>query len=184
DAHEPAPERAGHRLAERGLADAGRADERQDGARAATGGVPHPALLPELAHGQVLDDPVLDVVESRVILVEDASGLRDVEVVLGPDVPGNLGHPVEVRADPTVLGRLLGRALQTGKLALGLLPRALRHARLGDLATVLLDHVLAGVLPELLADGLELLAKQVLALVALHALPHLAADLVLQRQLG
>jgi hypothetical protein len=65
-------ERARDALAERGLADAGRADEAQD--RAA-------ALRVELAHGQVLDDALLDLVEPVVIRVEDVARTLDVDVL-------------------------------------------------------------------------------------------------------
>ena len=45
-------------------------------------------LRAQLAHREVLDDPVLHVLQSGVVLVEDAAGIGDVEVVLGADVPG------------------------------------------------------------------------------------------------
>ena len=67
DAHELALHRPRDRLAERGLADAGRADEAQDRPL-------HVAL--ELAHGEVLDDALLDLVEVVVILVEHARAPR------------------------------------------------------------------------------------------------------------
>ena len=72
------PERARDALAERGLADARRPDEAQD--RAA-------ALRVELAHGEILDDALLDLLETVVIGVEDAAGALDVDVLdvdLGP----------------------------------------------------------------------------------------------------
>ena len=62
-ADELAPGRAGDRLADRGLAGAGRADQGQDRAGALVLG--DAALLAQLAHGQVLGDAVLDVVEAR-----------------------------------------------------------------------------------------------------------------------
>src|SRR3712207_3618190 len=55
DALELALHRPGDRAPERGLADAGRADEAED-RRAA-------ALVGELAHGQELEDPVLDLLD-------------------------------------------------------------------------------------------------------------------------
>ena len=60
------------RLAERGLADAGRADEAQDRAL-------HVAL--QLPHGQVLDDAILDLVEVVVVLVEDAARFDGIEAI-------------------------------------------------------------------------------------------------------
>ena len=71
---ELAAERAGDRLPERGLADAGRADEAED----RTGEV-----VLQLRDGEVLDDPLLDLLEVVVVLVEDRPGALEVEVVLG-----------------------------------------------------------------------------------------------------
>ena len=64
------------RLAERGLADAGRADQREHGAGAAAADDAEAAVAAPLAHRQVLDDPVLDVVEPGVVLVEDRAARR------------------------------------------------------------------------------------------------------------
>ena len=77
-AHELAPGRLGDALAERGLADAGRADEAQD--RALARGI-------ELAHREVLEDALLDLVEAVVVLVEDAPRLGDVDRGLGAGRP-------------------------------------------------------------------------------------------------
>src|SRR5206468_9593842 len=67
-AHELAAERPRDRLADRRLAGAGRADEREDGARLAVG-LDAP-LLAQLADGDVLDDAVLHVLEPGVVGVE------------------------------------------------------------------------------------------------------------------
>ena len=61
---------AGHGLAERGLADPGRPRQRQDGAATAPADDAEPLVGAALAHGQVLDDAVLDVVEAGVVGVE------------------------------------------------------------------------------------------------------------------
>ena len=61
-AHELAAGRLGDRLAERGLADAGRADQAQD----------RPGqLVGALLHGEILDDALLDLLQAVVIGVED-----------------------------------------------------------------------------------------------------------------
>ena len=70
DAHELPRHRARDRLAERRLADAGRADEAEDRPL-------HVAL--ELADGQVLDDALLDLVEVVVILVEHPARLDRID---------------------------------------------------------------------------------------------------------
>src|SRR5207302_6993077 len=63
------------RLAERGLADAGRPDQGDDRARAPAPHLLLPALGPPLADGQELDDPVLDFFESGEGLVQDTARL-------------------------------------------------------------------------------------------------------------
>jgi hypothetical protein len=55
----------GDRLAERGLADAGRADQAQDRRL---------QLVHALLHGEVLEDAFLDLLQAVVILVEDLLG--------------------------------------------------------------------------------------------------------------
>jgi hypothetical protein len=76
--HELAAHRPGDALAERRLADAGRADERED--RAAD-------RVRQRADREVLEDPLLDLLQAVVVLVEDLGGLLDVELVVGRDVP-------------------------------------------------------------------------------------------------
>ncbi len=62
DAHELAAHGAGDRLAERGLADAGRPDEAQDRRL---------AVRRELAHGEIFDDPPLDLFQAEMVGVEN-----------------------------------------------------------------------------------------------------------------
>ena len=119
-----------------------------------------------------------------MVLVQDLPGLRDVQVVLGADVPRHVEEPVEVRADPALLGRLLGCPLKPRELALRLRTDVLRHVRLGDPLAVLLDDVLLGALAELLADRVHLLAQDVVALLLVEALLDLLADLLLHTDLG
>ena len=80
-ADELAVERACDRLADRGLARAGRPDQRQDRARLLV--VLDAALLAQLADGEVLDDALLHVVEARVVGVEDLARELRVEALLG-----------------------------------------------------------------------------------------------------
>ncbi len=97
DALELAAQRLGDRLPERGLADAGRPDEAEDR--------PVQVVL-QLAHGEELEDAVLDLLEVVVVAVEDLARVLEVEVVLARRVPGQRQDPVEVRADHAVLGAL------------------------------------------------------------------------------
>src|SRR5260221_10182992 len=83
--HELAVERACDRLADRRLAGPGRTDQRKDRAGALV--LFDPALLAQLAHGEVLDDAVLDVLEARVVGVEHFACVCRVETLLGGLAP-------------------------------------------------------------------------------------------------
>src|SRR5262249_37813869 len=87
-ADELAAQRAGDRAAEGVLADAGRPDEAQDRrAHLITG---------QLAHRQVLEQPLLDFLQPVVILVEYRLGLGDTNlghILFGPR---QIDQPVEV----------------------------------------------------------------------------------------
>ena len=84
---ELAAHRPGDALAERRLADAGRADEGEDGAADGVRQGPD---------GEVLEDPLLDLLEAVVVLVEDLRGLLDVVAVLRGHVP-RAGSPASPR---------------------------------------------------------------------------------------
>jgi hypothetical protein len=66
------PERARDAATERGLADAGRPEQAEDGTL---------LVLLELAHGEVLEDALLHLLEAVVVLVEHLAHLGDLEVV-------------------------------------------------------------------------------------------------------
>ena len=159
-------------LAERRLADAGRSDEGED--RAAD-------LVGEGAHGEVFEDPLLDLLEAVVVLVEDPGGFLDVELVVGGDVPGQADQPVDVGPDDPDLGRRRGDPAHP----VDLLDRArldlVRHAGRLDLLAQLVDlGLLRVVLAQLALDGLELLAQDVLALGLVHLGLDLGLDPTLQ----
>ena len=78
---ELAVERLRHRLADRRLAGARRADQRQDRARPLVG--LDAALLAQLGDRDVLDDPVLDVLEAGVVGVQHLAGVDRVEHLVG-----------------------------------------------------------------------------------------------------
>src|SRR6266545_3858933 len=174
DADEAAVHRARDRLRERGLADAGGADEAED--RAAD-------LLDELLDREVLEDALLRLAEPVVILVEDPLRLGDVELVVRVLVPGEREDPVDVVADHRGLGAHRAHHLELLELLLGLEGGLLRHLLVLDLLLELLDLVLELVaLAELLLDRLHLLVEVVLLLRLLHLLLHAGADLLLDLQ--
>ena len=170
------------RLADRGLAGPGRADQRQDRSRAAAL-VGEAALLAQPADRDVLGDPVLDVLEAGVVGVEHLAGVDGVESLLGALAPRHADQPIEVGADHRRLAARLAHPLEPAELALGLLADCVRHLRLLDLLRVLLDDR-GVVLAELLADRLHLLAQQVLALLLLGAGLDVVADPAADLELG
>ena len=123
DAHEFAAHRAGDRLAERGLADAGRPDEAQDRRL---------AVRRELAHGEIFDDAALDLFEAEMVLVEDAPRRRDVDRLLLGQRPGQFDQPIEIGPHHAVFARRLRHALQAAQLLARLVVDLLRHLGLGD----------------------------------------------------
>src|ERR1051326_8342660 len=102
---EPPLERAGDRLSERRLADARRPDEAEDLAG---------DFVAELRDGKELDDPVLDLLEVVVVLVEHLPRVLEVEIVVGRRSPRQADEPVDIGADDAVLGGC-GRQLLTAR---------------------------------------------------------------------
>ena len=140
------------------------------------------AALAPLLHGQELDDPLFDVVEPGMVLIEDAARLGDIEAILGPLAPGQLEHPIQVVADPAVLGVLLAGALEAPSSRSTSFRTCVGEGRLVDALPILRRDV-AIALAQLALDRLELLAQVVLALALLKALVDFAADLVLEGDL-
>jgi len=173
-AHERAPHGAGNALAQRGLADAGRAHEAQD--RALAGRI-------ELVHREVLQDAALDLVQAVVIGVEDRARGLDFQLLLGALVPGQLEQQIEVGAHHGIFARALGHARQALEFPPGLLVRLLRQLRLLE-RCLELAHFLGAALifAQFLADGLHLLAQHRLALALVHALLRLLIDLLRELQ--
>ncbi len=183
DADEVAAQRTGDALAQRRLADAGRADERHDGAGPASADDLETAFAAAGAYGEVLHDAVLDVVEAVVVGVEHLARGGDVGVVLGLDAPWELQHGVEPRADVARLRVLVAAALELADLAQGRLADVLGEVRLLDPGAVVLG-AFGLVVAELLADRGELLAQHELALVLVDALLHRLRDLLVDLALG
>src|SRR5438876_2914177 len=170
-ADELAAHRASDGLAEARLADAGRADEAEDG---------RAQVVAELAHGHVLDDPVLHLRQAVVVLVEDLRGLGDVPVVARRLVPGQRDEPVHIGPDDAGLRRGLRDLLETAHFLEGLLLHRVGHAGLFDLLLELAPLRATLVLAALLLARLHLLAEDVLALRLVEGLLDLALDLRLQ----
>ena len=173
EAEELAVERLGDRAADRGLADAWRADEAHD--------------LPlrradERADGDELEDALLDVFEPVVVFGEDAVCVAQVVVLLRVHPPWERGEPVEVVARHVELGGGGLEQLELGELLVDRLGRVGGDSLLGDPLGELGEERLFVVLlqPELLLDVLELLHQHVLALIGRELVLHLPRDLRLE----
>jgi hypothetical protein len=171
DADELAVGGPGDALGERGLADAGRADEAED----------RPLELGhQRTHREVLDDALLGLLQAVMIGVEDALGLGDVELLDGALVPRQGQHGVDVVAHDGRLGAHRAHHLELAQLLLEAVAGLGAHLApahpLLELGDLVLELVLTA---ELLLDRLHLLVEVVLLLVLLHLLLDAGTDLLL-----
>jgi hypothetical protein len=104
-----APRRPRDALAERGLADARRADEAQDGAL---------PVRVELLDRQELQDALLDGLQTLVILVQHSLRARQVDLLGRARVPWQLHERLQPPAQHRVFRGVLGGAPQAPVLAL------------------------------------------------------------------
>ncbi len=173
--HEFPAHGARDRLAERGLADARRADKAEDRRL---------ALRRELAHGEILDDPPFDLVEIVMVLVEDAAGFDDVDRLRFGQRPRQFDQPVEIAAHHAVFAGRFRHALQPAQFLARLLLDFFGHAGIGD-RLVELGH-LGGLaflaFAELALDRRHLLAQQDFTLALVERDLGLPADLLRQAQ--
>ncbi len=171
EAEELPAEGARDALTERGLADAGRSGKAQHRA---------PGVGFELANGEELDDAVLDLLKTVMVLVEDLAGPLDIARVGAGLRPRQSGDDLEVRADDIVLGGLGGNAREPLHLVVGARLRFSGQAGGVELLAELVDGRDPDVFlfAELGADGLELFAQQELTLRLLDLLADLLRDAV------
>ena len=168
-AHEVAPQGPGHAPAGGGLAHAGRAHQTEDGAL---------LVRLELAHRQVLDDALFDLLQPVVVLVQDPTGAIQVQVVLGGLVPGELHQPLQIGARHRILGGL-GRDLpQPHELFVGHLLGLGGHFSLEDALLELARLVVLLTVPQLILDGPHALPQHGLPLVPAHLGPHMRVDVL------
>ena len=153
------------RSAERRFPDAGRADKAQDRAL---------AFGSQLSNGEKLEDPLLDLLEVEVVLVEDGACGCNIEIVGAVRCPGQRGHPIEPGPCHRRLGAFGVHGPEPSQLPVHRLPRFLAEAERSRLLSVLRDLQFDVVnLSKLLLDGAQLLAKQEFALVAIDFAPDL-----------
>ena len=83
--------------------------------------------LPELADGEELEHPVLDVAQGVVVRRRGSRRPRDVQVLGAAGVPRQLGDGLQVGADHLGLHGLAAHAAQAAELAVDLLADLLRQ---------------------------------------------------------
>ena len=159
------------RLAERGFADARRADEAKD----------RPLhLIGARLHGEVFKDAFLDLLQAEMVGVEDFLRLVDVFLDLAALLPGDRQNPVQVVAHHGRFGAHRAHRPELLQLRHRLFPGFLRQLGFGDPLLDLRGFVLAVLaFAEFLLNGLHLLVQIVLALGLLHLALDAVADLFL-----
>ena len=168
-AGEFASQRLGDALAEGGFPHARRSDEAEDAAA---------RRRVQRAHGEVLENPLLDRLQVVVVAIEDLARRFQVEPVLRHLPPRQPRDHVEVRTRDVVLGGLRRHLPQALELAVGDFLRFGREARRLEPLAELGELVVGRLFAELLFDHLQLLAQHVLALVLVEPRLDLFLDLV------
>ena len=172
-AHELASGGLGDRHAERSFADAGSADEAQDGTL---------GIFDQPAHRQEFEDALLDLFEAVVIAFEHLLGESQIADFLGFLLPWHRQQPVEVIARDRRFGRHRRHLLQALQFRHGLFVRVLGHAGGFDFLLELVELALLAA-AQFLLDGLDLLVEVILFLRLLHLALHAALDGAVDAQL-
>jgi len=120
---------------------------------------------------QILDDPLLDLLQTVMVVVEDTFGGIQIDLIVSIIAPGQRDHPVDIVAHHSCFGRHRRHHLELFELLDSLVLRFFGHLLGEDLFFEFLDLVLEFVfLAELLLDGPHLLVEIVLFLSLLHLL--------------
>ena len=110
--HEFSFQGRGNGVSERGLPHSRRANKTEDRAL-------HVAL--ELAHRQIFEDALLDLLEVVMVRIQHLPGPGQVHIVRGLTAPGEFQHPLQIGPDDPVFRRGRGDLFQAAQLPLGLL---------------------------------------------------------------
>ena len=134
-------------------------------------------ILIQLAHGQQLQNTLLDLLQAVMLTVQHLAGMGLIKVILGRGMPRQGKAGVQIAADHTALGAAALHTGQTVTLLEQLLGGFLIQRQRPDLLAVCIG-LGAGILgiTQLLADNVHLLTQVVFPL----ALVHLGIDLVVQ----
>ena len=154
-----------------GLANAGRAHQTQN--------------LPlgigvDLLHSDELQNTLLDLIQTKVFLIQNGTGLRHVGPILGGLVPRHFQTHVQIVADHRGLSAAVGLLGQTIHFLYQFAVDLLRQLQLFDFLGILLD-LLVAVIAQLVLQYLHLLPQDHVLLHLRHAGAHLLLQLNLQR---
>ena len=170
-AHELAAHRTSDRLAERRLTNSWRAGEAEDRALHLRG---------ELAHREILNDALLHLLQTVVIVGEHLGRLLDLNAIFGGDVPRHRDQPINVCTNHTNLWRCRRDAAHAVELLECARLNVFGHARGFNLLAQLIRLRLLRILfAKFALDRLELFAQEVFALTLIHLGAHLRLDLPL-----
>ena len=156
--------------------------KREDHARTAVLG--HAALGAQLADRQVLGDAPLHVVEAFVVGVEHLARVHRIEPLLGSLRPRHRQQPVEIGADHAPTRRSSRPSARDGTARARPAAARRRACRRSAIFCRYSSDDGAVALAKLLADGVHLLAQEVLALLLLRAVFDVVADALADLQLG
>lgn len=172
-AHELASKRTRNRTSERRLADARRTHEAQDRRT-------HP-IARQFAHRQVLQDTLLDLFETVVILIEHL--LRLVQANFGQFLlrPRQIQDPVEIGANNARFRAIHALLRQALEFVHRLLFDIVGRVKLGNLALQLINGVInIIVFTEFAANDAHLFTQEVLALALVQHFFGILLDLLAQ----
>ena len=138
----------------------------------------------EFPHGEIFDDPPLDLVEIVVIVVEDAARFFDVDRLFLGQRPRQLDQPVEVGPHHAVFAGGFGHALEPAQFLARCILDLLRHFGVGDRLFEFgnLGGLAFLAFAELALNCRHLLAQQHLALTLVERHLSLPADFLRQPQ--
>ena len=132
----------------------------------------------------MLEDTLLDAVETIVLAVKDLLRPLEVEVILTEDTPRQLEDGAQILHLDREVGALRIEALSLAKLLLIDLSDGFAPELFLALLAKLFDLVIgAGASAELLLDGTHLLLEEVLTLLLIHLTTCAIEDLLTQRGL-
>ena len=169
--HILAVHRIGDTAAERSLAHTRRTVEAEDGGAG--------CIVTEIAHGNVFQDALLDLLHPVVVLFQNLLSTREVVVAFCALVPRQLHEGLEIGELYLIVGALRVHAFQLVELVAERGLDVLRPLQVLSLAAQL-GYITACGVAELLLDVLELALEEVVALllveIHLRLLAYIAAD--------